>query len=916
MARFGLSDTESDSDHHSQHSQSASSSPPPPRRSNKRSSRSVSYASTQHSDDDQPTEEEQEEDDQDAPPRASLAYSDTDHLSHDDEPEDDASMDQDDSLSPPPRQRRRSTRDDSYSYSLSIDRSSSASPELAPQPTRQQPQPWASKLKLEPKRVAVMQASFFQQSPSDSTTLDQQRREKEQNKAANAVAALAARNGLQAAASPFGARAPASVPSVPAPPIDPTPFRPYRTYTRVPLSSSITNSKEGNLVDLGLALGRSFRVGWGPKGEIVKLGTGGASDKLRVERFEMLDSPETPTHLRLLTLQLSHTTILPGPTSSSIPSAIPSPSLRFSHFLSTLPTTSHSEEANLWRLGQALFDEIPQLAIPSTFGSEERRYVEEEVRRRRRVEGWLEEVVRGEVEDELRSLASGGSKAEGVRRVFTLLSGHQIERACEAALEAGDLRLATLVAQAGGDDEYREDLYLQLAKWREYKVDSHIDPAYRRVYELLCGNVGVSGGRGKGDKVDGCEEINIAEGLGWKRALGLHLWYGTFQAPIATAVERYEAASSSSSPTAAVASPTPSYLPSSSTTTWAPSNERPQDPLYHLLKLYVSPTHSLSSVLLPTNFSSSPLDYRLSWHLYVLLSRVLRRRDFEDRVQIDQNEMEDGDGEGEKEGNSVRADAMTVSYADQVEALGLWEWSTFVLLHLEMPEGREKAIRDLLTRNATGINDETFAFLTETLKIPQTWLYAAQATAEHYNLDLWSEYRLHLAAEQWSQAHEIVVLHLAPEAVIRGDLGLVKRLLECVDERGVEGWEGGGKTFLDYVSCLEQQLLHQRSLNLPTTTTSTEAEAEAFHTRRAQLLAVIDAVQALGARYSGAGAERRKLRVAVAEMQSRLMVISRGVEEYLARIQPSTLQEADRLVWVQGANSNFLSNSLQAACAA
>lgn len=307
------------------------------------------------------------------------------------------------------------------------------------------------------------------------------------------------------------------------------------------------------------------------------------------------------------------------------------------------------------------------------------------MRRRGKLEGWLEDVVRAEVEEELRNLGSSSSGGAAAKRVFTLLSGHQIERACEAALEAGDLRLATLVAQAGGDDEFREDLYLQLAKWREYKVDSHIEPAYRRVYELLCGNVGVSEGRGKGDKVDGCEEINVAEGLGWKRALGLHLWYGTFQAPVATAVERYDQAGT-------VAPPTPSYLlssPTSSTdpTTWAPSaHDIPLDPLYHLLKLSVSPTHSLESALLPRNFGSSPLDARLPWHLYILLSRVLRRRDFEDRVEIDQEEMQEEDEEG-AEGNSVRADLLTTGYADQLESLGMWEWSAFVLLHLEMEDG-------------------------------------------------------------------------------------------------------------------------------------------------------------------------------------------------------------------------------------
>lgn len=188
MARFGLSDTESDSDH-SQHSDSATSSPPPPRRrTNKRSSRSVSYTSTRPSgsEDEQATEEEEDED---APPRASLAYSDGSQHSDDDDEQDD-SMNHPGSLSPPPRLRRQSTREHSYSLSVVKDRSSS--PELQQQrPTRQQPQPWASKLKLEPKRVAVMQASFFQQ--QDSAPATQQR--KEPNKSAGAA--------LPAAASPF-----------------------------------------------------------------------------------------------------------------------------------------------------------------------------------------------------------------------------------------------------------------------------------------------------------------------------------------------------------------------------------------------------------------------------------------------------------------------------------------------------------------------------------------------------------------------------------------------------------------------------------------------------------------------------------------------------------------------------------------
>lgn len=292
------------------------------------------------------------------------------------------------------------------------------------------------------------------------------------------------------------------------------------------------------------------------------------------------------------------------------------------------------------------------------------------------------------MEQDLRSLPSSSapsSSSGASRRIFHLLSGHQIERAVEASIEAGDLRLATLVAQAGGgDDGFREDLYLQLSKWREYRVDEFVGEERRRVYEVLSGNVGTSEGRKGEGEVEG---FKVAEGLGWKRALGLHLWFGvSVGGSINEAVERFEAALERGE----VAAPLPSYLLSSSsaptpTTSKDSIDEEPTDPLFQLLKLFTSPLHSLESTLLPRNFGPSPTDYRLPWHLYLLFSRVLRRRDFEDRLEL---ELEEDEQEAQgAEGNSVRADLLTVGYADQLERNGLWEWSVFVLLHLELPDG-------------------------------------------------------------------------------------------------------------------------------------------------------------------------------------------------------------------------------------
>lgn len=79
------------------------------------------------------------------------------------------------------------------------------------------------------------------------------------------------------------------------------------------------------------------------------------------------------------------------------------------------------------------------------------------------------------------------------------------------------------------------------------------------------------------------------------------------------------------------------------------------------------------------------------------------------------------------------------------------------------------------------------------------------------------------------------------------------------------------QVFLDYITCLESQ----RSLHQQSGTSSSS---------RAQLLSVIEAVQRLASRPDlRTNPERKKLKVAVAEMQSRLMVVSRGMEEVSSR---------------------------------
>ncbi|GAA5985719.1 hypothetical protein JCM10908_007085 [Rhodotorula pacifica] len=991
MARFGL-DSDSDSD-----SQLSASS-----RSRSRSSSVASTSSSKHSN--LPTDNEE------APPRHSL-YDDQD----DDEDADSAMASGDD--------------DDDGDYSMtSSTRSRSRSLSLQPRggggPPRRLRQPpqrgagtaprWstATAAATRPGRAAVMQASLFGPSPADEALLRQEQREEEeeQGEVISRRTKRADAQRYREAAQEKG-KEPESDSPTQANTSQPTEKqRPLRPFALVPLADSCVNGHESSLVDASLALGRSYRVGFGPQGQIVSLR--GAyrkpeealqAGKLHVERLQLVPSPSSSSEgdkknpkqdaIRLLELQLAKTDIYepgsPDLPHSAVPQAVPSSSLRFHHFADLFrgdadrqqsSTAAEEEEARLFRLGACLFDEIADLALDEVDPASQP-YVHA-IRRRRLVSSWFEDAVSPAVEADLGALPapSPSSPAASAKRIFALLSGHQIPAACDAALESSNLRLATVLAQIGPDalatdDAVRRDVALQLEKWREYHVDTFIDDAYREVLELVSGNLGISEGRQDLDpKGDSVKELHVLDGLGWKRALAAGAWYAVPQATgaefggadagLAEVVERYEQAYRADE---RVAPPTPSYLLSalssssslaSSTAAslpWppAPATTIPLDPAFHLLKLFTSPTHPLEAALEPRNFGPSPLDYRLPWHLYMLLSRVLRRRDWEDRLEVpDEEEDEDGDeamrraggaaggGEDEvvqiREGNSVTADRVTEAYAMQLEAQGEWHWAAFVLLHIELPDRRIKAIRELLARHAEeleqaaveeeeadageeegdegaevrhqasyGGSREKVEFVVKTLKVPEVWVFSARAD---YHLTspskLFRAYTLLLAAQRATEAHRIATEDLVPEALVRSDYSLVHRflepfLLESTSstepnlEGHVSGWNEGGKTYLLFLTQPDHPHLLPRAMQ---------------------------AVQALSKRVKESSRLKGKklLRLAIAEMESRLTVLAKAntASKALERTQPSLLTASDRAVWIQGANQAFWQSAVGAAVGA
>lgn len=325
----------------------------------------------------------------------------------------------------------------------------------------------------------------------------------------------------------------------------------------------------------------------------------------------------------------------------------------------------------MWRLGSALFDEI-DLGLPDSAPSQLVDRVSR-LRRKLALSKWLQAVVTPAVDHDLLEAQDAGPA-----RVFTLLSGHQVERAAQTAIDAGDLRLATLLTRIGGNQSFKDDVHLQLDKWREHRADSLIATDYRKIYSLLAGIVDVSEGNQARDPSESTEEIVIPAGLDWKRAFGLHFWFGSpFESDLAESLSRYEDALQTRT---APASPLPWYQERPSlakeATRWK-TPEGTQDALFLLLNLQSDTATPLESALNPSAFGPTPLDYRLPWHMYTILALALQARDFADR--------ELGE-EDDQMGHSASANVLTANYAWGLEQMGAWDQAAFVLLHLEVAE--------------------------------------------------------------------------------------------------------------------------------------------------------------------------------------------------------------------------------------
>ncbi|KAL1749061.1 nuclear protein 96-domain-containing protein [Schizophyllum fasciatum] len=683
--------------------------------------------------------------------------------------------------------------------------------------------------------------------------------------------------------------------------VDLVPQRPSRKYARVASSASAVAGCEGHFADAGLAMGRSFRVSWGPGGKLVHLGSlcapssqpsrSANSSVVHITKVPMSSSPDL-VHLyceQLLPHHLSHTTIEPD--EDGIPFANPRKSeLKFSTFAALFGATDRSYEANLFRLGQALFDSLEERlgsSVPA-----EMRFRIANLHRKAALSEWLQEAVAPTVATAITDGSPTDPKT-AVANAYALLTGNQVDAACDEAMNAGFFNLATLISQAGGDDSFRADLQHQLQIWREQNIP--VDVAVKRIYTLLAGSETLGDG------------LDVTDGLDWKRVLGLHLWFFHPAGDSVTDVVREFSTLNLQRP--------PHYLEDAEHAAWTSAwNVRrdapaPPDGMYQLIQLYADETLSLSQVLDALSFSPSPLDVGLLWHLYIIISRCLRQRDLDDREEVELASDHSLEEDAEIEGHSPSADILTSTFAHQLEAEGRLQEAGLVLLHIEGSRGRERAIRDFLMRTAPILDQWQHSGLVGSLRIPQAWVDEAKATLAFDEDDMFGAYELYLSAGCRDPAHDIAVRYLAPDAILRRDYVLLSELLEPFVNKPVEDWQIRGKILRDYAHLMQRlPQLAARQMRNAVPDAAEALEMEDLCRSVPKILGLLpDVFRACEPQH----------RAAVAEITAGLLgVVDRVRPAALAQIQSKFIAEGARLGHVRSMAHDRFTRSLAAVEAA
>lgn len=571
-----------------------------------------------------------------------------------------------------------------------------------------------------------------------------------------------------------------------------------------------------NVVDSGLFMGRSFRVGWGPNGILVHSGAAvgnrdsnkalssvitlekvaidkavrDENNKVGKELVEMAFDAPMNLHraiehearevevgsFKLKLQQLVADRVILSDICRNyvdiVERQLEVPGLSSSTRLVLM------HQVMVWELIKVLFSQRDLNGQSKSVGADNEEDVMEDMKdgspevdpealpliRRAEFSYWLQEYVCHRVQDEVGSL----TESNYLEHLFLLLTGRQLYSAVELAVSKGDVRLACLLSQAGGSSANRSDVSRQLDLWRVNGMDfNFIEKDRIKIYELLAGNID---GALRDAKID------------WKRFLGLLMWY---QLPPDTSLSVIFKTYQRWLNDGRAPYPFPVYIdegPIEDARHWSIKDRF--DLSYYLMLLHANQGGEFGFLKrMFSSFSSTndPLDCHMIWHQRALLEAI---------GAISSNDLH----------------VLDMGLVSQLLCLGQIHWAIYVVLHMpyrrDCPYVQATAVREILFQYCEfWSSDESQQQFIEDLGVPSAWLHEAmvhfgtsflnffqlplrictmflligmlymvmQAIYYNYYGDVLKSLEHFLKCYNWQKAHSIFVMSVAHSLFLSGD---------------------------------------------------------------------------------------------------------------------------------------------------
>ncbi|KAI1909930.1 hypothetical protein LOZ39_004266 [Ophidiomyces ophidiicola] len=391
-------------------------------------------------------------------------------------------------------------------------------------------------------------------------------------------------------------------------------------------------------------------------------------------------------------------------------------------------------------------------------------------------------------------------------RAIAFLCSHRVDDACRTLIESGNPHLATLVSQIGRDAIFQKDMKDQIDSWRSHNVLSEMTEPIRALYELIAGNCLRSEGKPNVPIEDRTSTFNISErfNLDWIQAFGLRLWYGIGENdPIEAAVALFNHDINKGGEPAF-----PSALRSHDSQKSKSYADllKLESPLWVILKVFASSMSGgenpdigpirLPEDLMPEAVCGHALHHRLSFQL---LHHIRKAMGGSRVLSVDDHCV----------------DQLTLNYALEIASANEYGPAIFVLLHLSCAADREKGIKEMLCRFASwlptpilenGSQSIMWKYLTEELRVPASWIWAAKALFARAKGNPSAEVEYLVNAEHWDEAHDTFCRIVAPRAIIQRDYATLKTIIDAFGkdpETNIRRWSHEGGMYQDFLLLVE-----------------------------------------------------------------------------------------------------------------